>query len=64
MSEIWEKYEIVGRAFDSQYRGTCTLDRDHVIKRGDRVARVQRKDNPMLTVGGVACKLCVAELRT
>lgn len=61
--EIWDRYEIVGRAFESQYSGRCTLDPDHKIKRGDRVARIQRKDNPMLPVSGVVCKNCVSDLR-
>lgn len=60
---IWERYEIIGRPFKSQFRGTCTLDRDHEIKRGELVARVQRADNPMLVVGGVACKMCISEMK-
>ena len=60
---IGDKYEIVGRTFESQFHGRCTLDRDHKIKRGDRVARIQRKDNPMLPIAGVVCKLCLGDLR-
>lgn len=56
-------YEIDGGTFESQYRGACTLDRDHPIKRGDRVARVIRRDNPTLTVPGVVCKKCLSEIR-
>ena len=63
MEDLSEKYEIEGRIFESQYRGRCTLDPEHPIKRGDRVARLLRKDNPMLTVPGVACKRCVEEIR-
>lgn len=58
-----ENYEIDGGTFESQYVGRCALDREHKIKRGDRVARVFRKDNPTLTVGGVVCKNCVSEIR-
>lgn len=51
------EFEILS-VFPAQYAGTCTIDRDHTIKRGDRVARVQRADNPMLVVSGVACSQC------
>ena len=54
-----EEFEIVGHTFEAQYNGVCTIDRDHEIKRRDRVAKVQRADNPMLPVSGVACKNCV-----
>lgn len=63
MIDFYDRYEIVGRTFESQFSGRCTLDPEHKIKRGQRVARVQRKDNPMLPVGGVACRLCIDELR-
>lgn len=53
------EFEILGRVFPAAYPGCCTLDRDHVIKRNDRVARVQRADNPNLTISGVACAQCV-----
>lgn len=59
----YDLYEIDGRTFESSFHGHCTLDYDHRIKRGDRVARLKRTDNPMLVVSGVACKLCVDELR-
>lgn len=59
----YENFEIDGGTFESQYRGRCALDPDHAIKRGERVARVIRKDNPMLPVGGVVCKNCVSEIR-
>lgn len=57
-----EEYEVVGRAFDAQYSGRCTLDYDHQIRRGDLVARVRHADNPMLPVQGVACSACVKVL--
>lgn len=59
----YENFEIDGGTFETAYRGTCALDREHVIKRGERVARVIRKDNPTLTVAGVACKKCISEIK-
>jgi len=55
------EFEIV-RVFDALYHGVCTIERGHKIRRGERVAIVQRADNPMLTVKGVACKACVSIL--
>lgn len=52
-------FEVIGRAFEAQYKGHCTINYDHTIKRGSRVARVQRQDNPMIPVGGVACSECI-----
>ncbi len=63
IEDLTEKYEIDGRPFDAVYKGVCTFDREHVIKRGDKVAKIIRKDNPMLPVPGVACKRCTEELR-
>lgn len=57
-----DEFEIIGRVFDAQFPGHCTIDYDHRIKRGDRVARVQRIDNPMIPVTGVACSACVKVL--
>lgn len=53
------EYEIIGRTFEAQFPSHCAIDYDHKIKRGDRVGRVQRADNPMIPVPGVACKNCV-----
>lgn len=53
-------YEVT-KVFQAAYPGTCNIDRSHRIKRGDRVGRVQRSDNPMLTVGGVCCSRCVSD---
>lgn len=50
-------YEII-RVFDSQFTGTCVIDRSHTVRRGDRVAKLQLASNPMLPVTGVACKAC------
>jgi len=54
-----EDYEVIGRVFEAQYSQSCTIDDEHRIRRGDRVAKVQRADNPMLPVPGVACKVCI-----
>lgn len=55
------EYEIVGRIFEAQYPGRCAIDPDHKVKRGDKVARAQRADNPLIPVPGVACKWCVKD---
>ncbi len=52
-------FEVVGRAFEAKYKGYCAINYDHKIKLGQRVARVQRKDNPMIPVSGVACSECI-----
>jgi hypothetical protein len=52
-------YEIVGKVWESQFPGHCTVEYEHKIRRGDQVARVRRADNPMLPVGGVACTTCI-----
>ncbi len=54
-------FEVV-RVFQAMYNGVCTIEPAHKIRRGDRVAIVQRADNPMLPVKGVACKACVSIL--
>lgn len=59
-----ELYEVDGRSFESQYRGTCVINRDHEVKRGDKVARVKRTDNPLIPVAGVACKSCTRMLKS
>lgn len=53
------EYEVLGRPFPAQFKGSCTLNWDHSYKRGDMVARVQRADNPLLPIPGVACAACV-----
>lgn len=50
-------FEVVA-VFDAQFHGFCAVDRGHVVKRGDRVSKVQHADNPMVPVAGVACKAC------
>ena len=48
--------------FESQYSGTCILNWDHKIKRGARVARVGRTDNPFIPVSGLVCWSCAKML--
>lgn len=59
MTHSPEEFEVQGQPFTTAYRGNCTVDFDHVIKPGEKVARVQRADNPMLPVPGVACHRCI-----
>lgn len=54
-----EEFERIGPSFLAQYGGLCAIDPDHRVKRGDRVSRVHRTDNPMLVVSGVACSMCI-----
>lgn len=56
------EYEVKGRPFDARFPGRCTIDYDHQIRKGDLVAYVQRADNPMMPVQGVACQACVKSL--
>jgi hypothetical protein len=53
-----EIYETTGPLIDAQWSGRCAVNRDHRIKRGDTVSKIQYKDNPILPVSGVACKSC------
>ena len=57
------RFEIVGRAFTASYRGNCTINYGHVIKRGNLVSKIQRKDNPFMPVSGVACTECTRILQ-
>lgn len=57
MAEV--EYEVVGHPFPTQFAQFCRVNYTHKIKRGDMVAKIQRADNPMLPVTGVACKVCV-----
>jgi hypothetical protein len=52
------EYEMIGRRFQAQYGGVCTINMDHIVKRQDWVSKVQFADNPMLPVSGVACTSC------
>lgn len=59
MRHAADEFEIVRGPFKTAYRGTCTIDRMHEMKPGELVAVVQRADNPMLPVPGVACYRCI-----
>jgi hypothetical protein len=54
-----EMYEVMSREFETNFSGRCNVDRTHVIKPGDMVARIQRTDNPLLVVSGVCCPKCL-----
>lgn len=54
-------YEILA-IFPSQFGGYCTIEPSHRIKKGDRVSKIQRADNPMVPVPGVACSICTLDL--
>lgn len=56
------EYETIGRAFRTMYKGNCTVDYRHPIKKGDLVSKVRRQDNPIILVTGVACKTCTLML--
>lgn len=62
VEEAGPDYETLGRAFRTNFRGTCTIDYRHTIKKGDLVAKVRRADNPNILVTGVACKNCTLML--
>ncbi len=64
MNHSPEEFEVDGRPFMTMYPGNCTVDYEHIIKRGERVARVRRADNPMLPVSGVACYRCIRLMMT
>jgi hypothetical protein len=52
----------VTAVFPSQYKGFCKIDYAHRIKLGDMVGKLEKTDNPMLPVSGVACEKCVRDL--
>lgn len=56
------EFERIGQPFAGRFNGICAVDSEHRTRRGDMVSRVQRADNPMLPVTGVACKSCTKEL--
>jgi hypothetical protein len=45
--------------FEAQFRGHCTIDREHEYRRGQKVGRVRHASNPMLPIQGVACSNCI-----
>lgn len=56
------QYETTGFAFKSLYKGVCTIEPRHTIRKGDLVSRVQRADNPSIVITGVACRNCTLML--
>lgn len=56
------EYLLKGWPFLAQFPGRCAVDEDHPVKKGSKVSRVIRADNPLLTVPGVACTACVRDL--
>jgi hypothetical protein len=55
------EYEIVA-LFPSQYAGYCTIFDMHRFRKGDKVAKIRRADNPMVTIPGVACSVCALDI--
>jgi hypothetical protein len=56
----YDDYEITA-IFEAIYPGTCILNREHKVKRGDKVGRVRHGSNPLVPIGGVACKVCTQD---
>ena len=52
-------YEVIATV-DAQFDGTCCIDRDHKIKRKDRIGKVQLIENPFVVITGFACRHCTA----
>jgi len=50
-------YEIVSN-FPSQFTGYCNIEERHRIRKGERVSKLRRADNPLVIIPGVACSLC------
>lgn len=44
--------------FKAQFAGTCTLDREHEWRRGQKIGALKHASNPMLPVQGFACAEC------
>ena len=55
------EYEVTA-TFPSQFGGYCNIEEGHRFRKGDRVAKLRRADNPMVNVPGVACPICVLDL--
>lgn len=55
------EYEIVAM-FRSQFSGWCTLVDVHKIRKNDLVGKLQRADNPTVSVPGVACPICCLDI--
>lgn len=52
------EYEVL-RVIQVSYPATCNMDDRHRIRPGDKGARLQRADNPMWPVPGLACIKCI-----
>jgi hypothetical protein len=48
--------------FTTSFPGLCALNRTHKIKPNETVAKIRRRNNPMLPLPGVVCKDCFADL--
>ncbi len=54
----YEDYKKIGRPFASKFDGRCAIDSRHWVTKRDMVAFIQLKENPHITIEGVACKSC------
>lgn len=50
---------VLAATFRAKQSARCTIDDEHRIKRDDLVGKLQRADNPFITVPGLACKNCI-----
>lgn len=55
------EFEITSN-FPSQFAGYCTLNDTHRIRKGERVSKLRRADNPLISVPGVACSICSLDI--
>lgn len=53
---------VVMQMFRTKYAGRCNIDDEHRIKRDDLVGKLQRADNPLIPVTGLACKMCIKHI--
>jgi len=51
------EYEVV-HTMISKESGVCCLNDSHRIRRGDKIGKLQRADNPFIPVAGWACRHC------
>lgn len=54
---------VVVQIFRTSYSARCNLEDSHKIKRDDLVGRLQRTDNPLIPVSGIACKHCIKTMK-
>jgi hypothetical protein len=55
------EYEIVAN-FRSKFSGYCTLNDSHRIRKDERVSKIRRADNPLISIPGVACSVCSMDI--